>query len=232
VRYLELSFCPHLHYPQLASTLPKRKALEPGHHANAGKKVCFLLLSSTRRLNSSSAKIEKDVKAPPLANLVEPSSDNSAVSSSAHAELPATCPSNYCNDPFPHDLSDYLLSLEYAFKQRIYQAICDKHRIDDYLCEARIRGWDLQINREVVQKPHEPHAAFLRCAKKAACGTVRLLFPHRPCIQTLPTVRCKLLMLIPAIRWEVGAWKMAFFWQRHGHSRTAAVARPRKMTSK
>jgi hypothetical protein len=25
---------------------------------------------------------------------------------------------------------------------------------------------------------------------------------------------------------------MAFFWQRHGHSRTAAVARPRKMTSK
>ena len=28
------------------------------------------------------------------------------------------------------------------------------------------------------------------------------------------------------IRWEEEVWKMAFFWQHHGHSRTTAVEKP------
>ncbi|KAF8171398.1 hypothetical protein K438DRAFT_2024063 [Mycena galopus ATCC 62051] len=124
--------------PPPASTSPKRKALDQGHHVNADKR----------------RKIKNDVNAPPLANLAEFSSNTSAVSVSA----PATCPSNYCNDLLPHDPSDYLLSLlaerkalgsapgTYALTRKICQAIHDENRIDDNLHEARTRGWDLQIN--------------------------------------------------------------------------------------
>jgi hypothetical protein len=56
----------------------------------------------------------------------------------------------------------------------------------------------------------------------AACGSVRLSFPYPLCIQTLHTALWKLSVLIPAS----GGRKKCLFRQHHGHSYTAAMARP------